>query len=55
MVQNIADKGRKVYKCSICGFGYTDNAIAKKCEDFCKKHGACSLEITKHAVLRGNS
>jgi len=23
---------------------------AEKCEEFCKKHHACSLEITKHAV-----
>ena len=24
--------------------------LAKKCEDWCKKHNSCSLEITRHSV-----
>ena len=50
MVAEISDKGKKLFKCSECGFIYANKEIANKCEDFCTKHGACSLEITKQAI-----
>ena len=40
----------KLYQCKECKLYYKDKELAKKCEDFCKKYHACSLEITKHAV-----
>ncbi len=45
-------KGRPVFLCEVCGFGYSDEATASRCENFCKTHDACSLEITRRAVLR---
>jgi len=30
--------------------GYAERETAQKCEDWCKKTGTCSLEITKKAV-----
>ncbi|MDP3742501.1 MAG: hypothetical protein Q8R15_04250 [Candidatus Micrarchaeota archaeon] len=39
-----------LYKCSECGLKYREKETAKKCEAFCKKYNACSLEIIKHAV-----
>ena len=53
MVKIILHRGKKIYKCEVCGFGYLTNEIANKCEDFCTKYRACSLEIAKHAVLHG--
>ncbi|MBS3132810.1 hypothetical protein J4470_01615 [Candidatus Woesearchaeota archaeon] len=40
----------KTYQCSVCNFHYTEEKWAKECEDFCRKHSSCSLEITKHAL-----
>jgi hypothetical protein len=46
-------KGEKIfYLCEACGFGYSDIQIAKKCESFCNEHNSCSIEFTKHAVLK---
>ncbi len=38
------------YKCSVCGLIYEDREWALKCENFCSKRRACSLEITEHAI-----
>ncbi len=50
MVKEINYKGKNYFQCSICKFYYETKDLAQKCEDFCKKHNSCSLEITKHAV-----
>ncbi|MBI2042829.1 hypothetical protein HYT25_00380 [Candidatus Pacearchaeota archaeon] len=43
-------EGKIVYKCEKCGFYYKTKNFAEKCEDFCKKHKSCNLNITKHAI-----
>ncbi len=43
--------GKTLYLCDICGFGYIDAETARDCENWCRKTGTCSLEITKKAVL----
>lgn len=40
----------KTFSCSECGLSYIKKDLAIKCEDWCKKHNSCNLEITKHAV-----
>lgn len=50
MVFETEFKNKKVFACSECGFVYVDKSTAEKCEAYCKKFGACSLEITKNAV-----
>lgn len=50
MVREMKKKGKSYYTCEVCGFTYEERAWAEKCEDFCTKHHACSLEITSHAV-----
>ena len=42
--------GKKYYMCPVCEFYYKTEELAQKCEDFCKTHKSCSLEITKHAI-----
>ena len=40
----------KLYQCKECKLYYKDKNLAKECEEYCKSHKSCSLEITKHAV-----
>ena len=47
--ESIKDK-TKYYICEECGFKYKDRGTAQKCEEFCRKHKSCSLEITKYAI-----
>jgi len=42
--------GRVLFICEECGLAYEDRSWAEKCEDFCSKYHACSIEITRHAV-----
>jgi len=41
---------KQIYQCPECGLHYLDKALAKKCENFCKKNKACSLELAKHST-----
>ncbi len=38
------------YTCSECGLSYKEKGVAQKCEDWCKQHTSCNLEITKDSV-----
>jgi hypothetical protein len=50
MVRKETIKGKAYYQCEICKFYYEEKEWADKCEEFCKEHNACSVEITKHSV-----
>ncbi len=50
MAKRIASSGKVYYSCKECGFAYETHELAQKCEDWCKAHHSCSLEITRHAV-----
>ncbi len=52
MVKQEKYEGKQIHTCEVCGFGYKEKEYAQQCEDFCKAHSGCSLEITKHAVKR---
>lgn len=43
---------KKTYACPECGFHYREEATMKKCEAWCKEHGACSDEITAQSIER---
>ncbi len=45
-------KEEKIYFCNNCRLGYKGKNTAQACENWCKKYGACSLEITKNAIGR---
>ncbi len=38
----------KLYSCKECGLRYRDKTWAYKCEEWCKEHKSCNLEITSH-------
>src|SRR3989338_7482344 len=40
----------KRYKCIECSLIYDDKKIAKWCQDWCREHKSCNLEITKYAL-----
>ncbi len=50
MVKEKLIGGRVLFICEECGLAYEDRSWAEKCEDFCSKYHACSIEITRHAV-----
>ncbi len=39
-----------LYVCEECNLAYETEKLAKKCEEFCSKYNACSVEITKKSV-----
>jgi hypothetical protein len=41
---------QKTYQCPECGFHYTDEPTAKKCQAWCREHNSCNIEITKVAI-----
>ncbi len=40
----------KIYRCPECGFRYRTEELAKRCEEWCKKHHSCNTEITKYSI-----
>ena len=50
MVKEFTYNGETVYVCEKCGLKYRKRIWAEKCEEFCTKYNACSIEITKHAI-----
>lgn len=50
MVEKLRRGKMTLYVCEECGLKYRDYEIAKKCEEWCRKHGACNLEIIRHAI-----
>ncbi len=42
--------GRPVYYCEVCGLAYKDETLAQRCEEHCRTHPSCSLELSRQAV-----
>lgn len=51
MVSELTKEGKAYYQCEECSFTYDEREIADSCEDWCKKHQSCNLEITRKAVI----
>ncbi len=52
MVKKETWKGKDIFTCESCHFGYATKLLAEQCEQFCQKHHSCSLEITQQAVKK---
>jgi len=50
MVKKIVERGRELFYCEECLLLYTDEAWAKKCEEWCKKNNSCNIYITTHSL-----
>jgi len=46
------EREKRLYQCPECGLWYREKKWAKKCENWCKKHKSCNLEIIKHAIKK---
>ena len=44
------NKKMKCYYCGECNMAYLDRKKACECEEWCKKHKSCNIEIIKHAL-----
>lgn len=49
MVKEFKMDDQTVYECELCDMGYGAIETAERCEEYCEKHGSCSLEITRKA------
>lgn len=43
-------QGRKVHYCEVCSLAYEDLERARQCEEYCRTHESCSLEIGRYAL-----
>lgn len=43
------------YECRICKLQFTDATLAGKCEEWCRTHDSCNLEIGRQAVNRDSA
>lgn len=39
-----------LWACEECGLKYKDRYWAERCEEWCREHKSCNLEIIKHSV-----
>mgnify|MGYP001590158087 FL=1 len=44
------DKRMKCYYCEECGLAYKKQKTAFECEEWCRKHKSCNIEIIKHSL-----
>jgi len=49
-VKEKKNNNQTVFICEVCGLGYMEKQTAQECEEWCKRTGTCSIEITKKAV-----
>ena len=38
--------------CPECDFCYATRELARKCEDWCRTHHSCNLELAKKALVK---
>lgn len=50
MVEETTLDGSKVWACEVCGLAFESEELATRCEDHCRTHDSCSLEIGRKAV-----
>lgn len=50
MAQIIQSNEGVLYQCEECKLKYRDQAIAEKCQAWCKAHASCNLDFIKYAV-----
>jgi len=50
MVKELRKDNFTLYICEACGFACKEKELAEKCQQWCKQHQSCNLEIIQHAV-----
>lgn len=49
MVKEVKKDEESLHQCEACGFHYREAEWAERCEQWCREHNSCNLEITAHA------
>ena len=47
-VNNLAKKTN--YQCPICGLHYVNKKDARECENWCRRHQSCNLNIVRRSL-----
>lgn len=40
----------EIFECVLCGLKYNEEKWMKKCEDWCREHKSCNVEVISHAI-----
>lgn len=40
----------ETFSCPICGLKYPSRELAEHCEEWCRTHPSCNIEIIKYAL-----
>lgn len=51
-MNEVGRRGRTIYECEICGFGYLELEIAEHCEQYCYSHKKPSFKIAEKAIRK---
>ncbi len=54
MVTKLQRGKKTLYVCDECRFAYTERKWAEQCEQWCREHHTCNLQITQHGVPLDN-
>ncbi len=50
MVFVITKDDQEYFQCDECGLSYGDAATAQGCEEWCREHGSCNMDIIQYAI-----
>ncbi len=50
MVKKVPHNDSEAFSCEECSLRYSDQAMAERCEAWCREHKSCNLGIIQHAI-----
>jgi len=50
MVKEEIRNNKNYFICEECGFACESKERAENCQNWCKEHKTCNIEITRHAI-----
>lgn len=50
MTKHVKIDNKEYHVCEVCELKYINKKMAEKCEEWCKEHKSCNLEIIKHST-----
>ena len=55
MVSDVQQEGATGYQCEVCELHYREHETARQCEEWCRAHGSCNLELIAQAIENQSS
>lgn len=50
MVLVVVVRGERFYACGECGLIYTSRGLAEECEEWCREHGTCNVDLSRQSI-----